>query len=271
MRDRAIELVLNRPSGVDGRNLLREYLQSRILGAMQEAGAMIPLAFMGGTALRFLYRQPRFSVDLDFALEGDSAVFDFQQLVGKVKRQLEQEGYAVTASLRQAGAVERASFGFAGLLFAAGISPHEEASLKILLEVDTNPPAGATLAVTVVDRFGPLRLQHHDLTSLFAGKIAAVIARPYTKGRDLYDLMWYLTREPRIEPNHVLLANALQQTAPHAVALASADWRESLRLRLETVDWVDARRDVERFLEQPRDLELIEPDTLTQLLARSTP
>ena len=52
VKDRAIELVHGRPQGADGRNVLREYLQSRILGAMQEAGAMVPLAFMGGTALR---------------------------------------------------------------------------------------------------------------------------------------------------------------------------------------------------------------------------
>lgn len=30
---------------------------------------MIPLAFQGGTALRFLFDLPRFSEDLDFALE----------------------------------------------------------------------------------------------------------------------------------------------------------------------------------------------------------
>lgn len=30
---------------------------------------MIPLAFHGGTALRFLYGSPRYSKDLDFALE----------------------------------------------------------------------------------------------------------------------------------------------------------------------------------------------------------
>lgn len=269
MRDRAVELVKSRPEGVDGLNLLREYLQSRILGAMQEAGAMVPLAFMDGTALRFLYRQPRFSEDLDFTLERDGSVFDIRRLAEKVKRQLQREGYELTSGLRQVGAVERATFGFVGLPYEAGLSHHEAESLKILLEVDTNPPAGATLAVTVVDRFGPLRLQHHDLSSLFAGKITAVVARPYTKGRDLYDLMWYLTREPAVEPNRVLLANALAQTAPDAVALAEDDWREALRVRLATVDWLDARRDVERFLEQPRDLELIEPATFEQLLARS--
>lgn len=229
---------------------------------------MVPLAFMEGNALRFLYRQPRFSEALDLTLEGNGTAFDFEQLAEKVKRQLEREGYNVTASMRQVRTIVRVSFGFAGLLLAAGISPHEGASLKILLEVNTNPPAGATLAVSVVDRFGPLRLQHHDLLSLFAGKIAAVIARPYTKGRVLYDLVWHLTREPRIEPNQVLLANALQQTASQAVACRGR-LRESLRLRLETVDWVDARRDVERFLKQPRGLEVVEPDTFRQLLGRA--
>ena len=266
MKDRAIELVKSRPPAVDGLNLLREYLQSRLLGAMQEAGAMVPLAFMGGTALRFLYRQPRFSEDLDFTLERGGSVFDFRRLVEKVKRQLEREGYTVTAGLRQKTVVETALFGFVGLPFEVGFSQHPAAALKIKLEVDTNPPAGAGLAVTVVDRFGPLRLQHHDLPSLFAGKIAAVVARPYTKGRDLYDLMWYLTREPPLAPNHALLVNALQQTAPGAVALAQADWREAVREHLAAVDWLDARKDVAPFLEQPRDLELIEAATFTQLL-----
>ncbi len=51
------------------RQLVREYLQARILQSLQRAGAMQTLAFHGGTALRFLYDIPRFSEDLDFALE----------------------------------------------------------------------------------------------------------------------------------------------------------------------------------------------------------
>lgn len=42
--------------------IVREYLQMRILQSLQRAGAMIPLAFHGGTALRLLYNLPRFSV-----------------------------------------------------------------------------------------------------------------------------------------------------------------------------------------------------------------
>lgn len=53
-----------------GRNLTREYLQSRILREFQLTGAMTSLAFHGGTCLRFVYGLQRYSEDLGFALEG---------------------------------------------------------------------------------------------------------------------------------------------------------------------------------------------------------
>lgn len=58
---------------VIGRNRMREYLQVRILESLQRCGAMIALAFQSGTALRFLYAIPRYSEDLDFALERPEA------------------------------------------------------------------------------------------------------------------------------------------------------------------------------------------------------
>lgn len=65
---------------LQGRHLVREYLQARILESLQRAGAMIPLAFQGGTALRFLYGLARYSEDLDFALERQPEGYDFRQL-----------------------------------------------------------------------------------------------------------------------------------------------------------------------------------------------
>ena len=44
------DLVRAAPTPAHGRNVAREYLQARILGAMQRAGAMIPLAFHGRAA-----------------------------------------------------------------------------------------------------------------------------------------------------------------------------------------------------------------------------
>ena len=59
-------------------HLVREYLQARILQSLQRAGAMQTLAFHGGTSLRFLYDIPRYSEDLDFALELHPETYDFR-------------------------------------------------------------------------------------------------------------------------------------------------------------------------------------------------
>ena len=69
MKEYLSELVRGSPTPAQARNVTREYLQARILGSLQRAGAMIPLAFHGGTALRFLFASACYSKDLDFALE----------------------------------------------------------------------------------------------------------------------------------------------------------------------------------------------------------
>ena len=84
-----------RRSPAQARNVAREYLQARILAALQRAGAMIPLAFHGGTALRFLYASGRYSEDLDFALEKDRDRYDFRGYLQAIRGELAPEGYAV--------------------------------------------------------------------------------------------------------------------------------------------------------------------------------
>jgi predicted nucleotidyltransferase component of viral defense system len=71
MKEYLASLVKQTATPIEGKNLVREYMQARILQSLQRAGAMIPLAFHGGTALRFLYASQRYSEDLDFSLEGD--------------------------------------------------------------------------------------------------------------------------------------------------------------------------------------------------------
>lgn len=252
MKDEALQIVAARSPASDGKNLLREYLQSRVLRIMQAERAFIPLAFTGGPALRFRYGAARFSEDLDFAVERGAAELDFGGLLASIGRGLEREGYTLgKLEPNTKSAVYKAMVSFPGLLYEAQLSPHPDQQLKIKLEVDTNPPAGAVLETFVIRRLGPIQAQFHDLPSLFAGKTAAVLARQYTKGRDFYDLWWYLTRDSRPEPNLELLENALKQTAPELASAAAADWIEALRTRLPSVNWDDAWRDVAPFLEDP--------------------
>jgi hypothetical protein len=84
--------------------------------------------------------------------------------------------------------------------------------LAVKIEVDTHPPQGAGLETSLVRLHVLLNLNHHDKASLLAGKLHDLLQRPYLKGRDLYDLIWYLSARDWPAPNLTLLNNALTQT-----------------------------------------------------------
>jgi Nucleotidyl transferase AbiEii toxin, Type IV TA system len=250
-------------------NLGREYLQARTLLALQEAGAMIPLACQGGTALRFLFGLPRFSEDLDFALERpERAAFDLERTAQRVRVQLEREGYEVGIEVRSKAPVQGTVLSFPELLHELGLSPHRDQSFRVRIDVDTQPPAGAGLATTIVRRHALLNLQHHDQPSLLAGKLHAVLQRSWAKGRDLFDLFWYLSDPTWPQPNLVLLNNALEQTQWKGPRLDASNWRSTVRNRVAAMDWKTAKRDVEPFLEPGPATALFGRESLLQVLSR---
>jgi len=227
---------------------------------------MIPLAFHGGTALRFLYATRRYSQDLDFALERAQAQYDFRAYLRAIQGELQAEGYPIVLKVNDRRVVHSAFVRFPGLLYELQLSPHRDEVLAVKLEVDTHPPVGAGLTTTIVRRHVILQLQHHDRASLLAGKLHAILQRPYLKGRDLYDLLWYLSDPDWPAPNLTLLNNALEQTGWPGPRLTQATWREAVRERLQAVDWAQAVTDVRPFLESGADANLLTPENLMGLL-----
>jgi hypothetical protein len=268
VKERLKDLVQASSDTTEARNRIREHLQAEILASLQRSGAMVPLAFQGGTALRFLYSIRRFSEDLDFALERPESGYDFRKLLKAAQSDLVQEGYAVDVKVSDQRVVHNAFLRFPGLLFDLGLSSHANEVFSIKLEVDTRPPAGAVLGTTLVRRHQTLRLQHHDPASLLAGKLHAILQRPYPKGRDIYDLIWYLSDPDWPLPNLVLLNNALQQTGWSHGALTLETWREAVRERLEELDWTRILADVRPFLESPADVSLLSRESLDLVLKR---
>ncbi len=268
MIDHLVSLVRNSRDSLHARNLVREYLQARMLACLQHAGAMIPLAFHGGTALRFLYAIPRYSEDLDFALEGDRTRYDLNACLHAIRRDLTAEGYAMEIKANDQKIVHSAFIRFRGLLYHLDLSPHLDETLSVKIEVDMNPPSGATLTTTVVRRHVLLHLQHHDRASLLAGKLHSVLQRRYLKGRDLYDLLWYLSAPDWPPPNLVLLNNALRQTGWSGELLSEHNWHAVLRHAVAACDWDRARADVRPFLENVADAHLLQSDHLLRLLGQ---
>jgi hypothetical protein len=157
---------------------------------------------------------------------------------------------------------------FPGLLHELTLSPRADEIVAIKLEVDTHPPAGANLETTVVRRHALLHLQHHDPASLMAGKLHALLQRHFTKGRDWYDLAWYLDQPAWPAPNLVMLNHALAQTEWAGPGVTLENWCDLVQERLLAIDWDRAVRDVEPFiLDESRDL-LQQEQMLAQLSSR---
>lgn len=266
MKEHLRQLVERGPTPLARNCLAREYLQARVLEALQDAGAFMRWAFVGGTALRFLFSIPRFSEDLDFSLLPEVQDPSFTRALEALKRALSREDYRTDVTVNDQKTVMSAWLRFPGLPYDIGLSPHPSQVLSIKLELDTRPPAGAGVTTSIVRRHVTLNLCHHDKASLLAGKLHAVLSRKWTKGRDLYDLVWYLADPRWPTPNLGLLNAALAQTGWTGPILADENWRSVLLQRLATVDWDRARKDVRPFLERERDMALVSREALGSLL-----
>ena len=202
----------------------------------------------------------------DFALERPDNGFDFQKMIEKIQRGFEKENYQTQVKVNTKKVVHSAFIRFLGLLYDLGLSAQRNQVLSIKVEVDTNPPAGAGLETTVVRRHVLLQLQHLDRASLLAGKLHALLQRDYVKGRDLYDLFWYLSNRRWPEPNLVLLNNALKQSEWKGGKLSESTWRKVVQRKIETMAWERVVDDVEPFLEKEAELDLLTRENLLSLL-----
>ncbi len=253
MKDYCLELIASQKTAPAKCNAMREYLQAYVLRVMHDRGVFQSTAFVGGTALRFLYNLPRFSEDLDFSLHKKSAS-SLVHLVNIIKQELILAGYNAGVTCDEDKTAQNAFVKFEGLLYEAKLSPLKNQKFSIKIKIDTKPPKGAVLTKQIVNKFFPIAFLSYDLPSLFAGKIHALLTRKYTKGRDYFDIAWYLSRFKTLVPNFKLLHNALTQTGYARKMPGENDWRKYLRAVVEKADWKTVHNDVVNFLENPKDM-----------------
>ncbi len=250
----------------DNENRLREYIQKYLLFILYRKKFYYELIFTGGTALRFLYKLRRFSEDLDFSLSKKARNYDFLKMLEILKKELTLAGYEVEIKYSLEKTVHNAFFKFPDVLYEYGISPHKEEKISIKIEIDTYPPRGSREEVTIYNSIFMFYIHHYDLPSLFAGKIHALLCRGYTKGRDWYDLLWYLTNFKDLEPNITMLNNAIKQTCEKGIELRKESWKKVLRKEVDKLDVEKVRNDVSRFLENHSDIELLNKENLYKIL-----
>jgi len=238
VKEYALELAGQKADVRDKLNILREYVQAYLLKIMHE---------------------PRFSEDLDFSLcKGTSE--NFLDLMRKIKRELELAGYEVEVKAKEVKTVQSALFRFSGLLHEAGLSSIADQKFTVKVEVDTNPPAGAVTETQVVNKYFPITFLAYGTSSLLSGKLHAVLTRKYTKGRDLFDLGWYLSRWKGIVPNIPMLVNALQQTGWEGPLPDESNWRGLVADAVSKMDWARV------FLQNPADMTVLSQENVLGLV-----
>ena len=261
-------------------NAMREILQDLILAGLARTDFFTKAAFHGGTQLRIFEGIRRFSEDLDFALLEEDRSFALKSYLEKVALELKSVGVELEVkdkskaeSTVKKGFLKSDSLvSLLELHYVGGRgTPGTPAKALIKMEVDANPPAGADYRAETLLFPYPASVRCFTRASSFAGKLHALLCRPYIKGRDWFDLIWYLGAKTKI--NHVLLSSALDQQGPWAGTGVKTDdaWvkRELVNV-IARLDWKAAREDVRRFVyasDRP-SLDLWSADFFTAIVNR---
>jgi predicted nucleotidyltransferase component of viral defense system len=242
------EIEKNYPEPLRGfkRFILREYLQYKILQIIFDSEYANQFVFLGGTCLRIVHGNTRFSEDLDFdnlQMKEDM----FEKISSLIRKQLEQEGYSVEMKTVYRGAYH-CYIRFPELLYREGLSGHPEE--KILIQLDTEPQHFDFTAQRYIlnrfDVFTTVFITPPDI--LLAQKFYAIINRERNKGRDFYDTVFLLSMID--QPNYDYLKLKLNITG-------AGQLKEAVLAKCSRIDMKEMARDVQPFLFDPADVKKV--------------
>src|ERR1035437_5318342 len=145
-------------------------------------------------------------------------------------------------------------------------------SIKIKLEVDTEPPFGFETEERLLLKPFSFYVKCFKLPDSFAGKMHALLFRKWkqrVKGRDWYDMEWYIKRKVPLNLNHFLVR-----------ARDSGDWKEKniskdqfmqlLEDKIASISFKIVRDDVIRFIQNDKDLDIWSTDYFKDLAEKIT-
>ncbi|MBN2035810.1 MAG: nucleotidyl transferase AbiEii/AbiGii toxin family protein [Chitinispirillaceae bacterium] len=228
------------------RNLLREYLQYKILEQIFSSPWAGKLAFMGGTAIHLIHGNTRFSEELDFDNRGMDGA-SFRELGAFLVKALARQGYDADVK-----AVVKSAFHlhvrFLRVLFDTGISRHRDEVL--IVQVDAEPQNYSYVPEKVLlSRFDVFtRVAAVPAGLLVAQKITCLFTRKRPLGRDAYDIVY-------------LMGKAVPDMAYLRLKLGivdKADLKAKLLGRCAEIDFRQCARDVGPFLFTPEDSKKVE-------------
>lgn len=285
MMHSAIEQMLARydcRSQQDYINALKEIFQEIALLGLWRAKFFEKAAFYGGSALRILHGLDRFSEDLDFSLLKPEKDFDLSPFNAAIIRELQSFGFEVTVQTKiktNKSAIESAFIKADAKTELIEISApasviqktHRTQVIKIKLEVDTNPPLLFSTESQYLLQPIPFSINTFVLSSLFSGKVHALLCRPWVariKGRDWYDFVWYVARNTPVNMMH-LKQRLVQSGAWQAEAVFDkSSLLNLLGEKTTKTDFDQAKLDIIPFIDDISQLDIWSKNFFMSLLKK---
>jgi predicted nucleotidyltransferase len=133
--------------------------------------------------------------------------------------------------------------------------------------VDTQPPMGFSTEPKLLLLPFSFMVQCYTLPNLFAGKMHAFLFRNWknrVKGRDWYDLEWYVRNNVWLNFEHFL--QRAEQTHGYSKQTLTTDkLKELLRERISETDINLVKKDVLPFIKNPSDTDIWSKEYFLQL------
>jgi predicted nucleotidyltransferase component of viral defense system len=266
-----IKTIYNRyeKSKISEQTKIREILQQTALLGLERHGFFEKAAFYGGSALRILYGLDRFSEDLDFTLLKANPNFNFTPFLEGMRNEIASFGFnmEVTKKIKTAETSIVSAFlkmNTIELYLAIGeesktknVISNEKVQIK--LEVDIDPPLHSRIENHLVLNpvsFYVLTLHKSDL---FAGKMHAILYRAWkgrVKGRDWYDLIWYIQNKIPLSISYLEACMRQAKTLEKNDSLSRNRLIEMLNAKIQSIDWESAKADMRSFISDPQRLEI---------------
>jgi predicted nucleotidyltransferase component of viral defense system len=254
----------------DKKNAIKEVLQEVVLAGLSKTDFFSHAAFYGGTALRIFYGMDRFSEDLDFSLLVADDAFDLSKYFKSISAVVNSLGLNFEVSKKDKmldSSIDSAFIKGNTKETFISIYPNSTDSNRIIhnerivikFEVDINPPLYASTEIKFRLLPFPYQVRVYDQSSLFAGKIHAVIARTWknrVKGRDLYDYIYYLSLDTKVNLKHLEARLKQTKTIDENMTLSREVLIEILQNRFEQIDYELARLDVKPFIKDQFTLDI---------------
>jgi hypothetical protein len=123
----------------------------------------------------------------------------------------------------------------------------------------------------------PFTIKAMTPSSLFAGKIHAILCRAWAtrpKGRDWYDLVWYIACDTAVNLNHLnaRLNQSCKWLESNNIAMGDTIDRDGLllliRQRIDQLDIEAAKKDIRPFIKESSQLDLWSKDFFLEVIQR---